>query len=51
MKPLTIEIKLAWWFTPYVIMLAAFCRITGLEPCPKKLGRVLNAATRGELMK
>lgn len=42
----TITLEMAWWFEPYIICLACFCAITGLEPNEKRLMRVIDRAMR-----
>lgn len=45
-KPLIIEVRMAWWLEPYIIVLCAFCAITGQEPDWDKFNRVVERATR-----
>lgn len=43
---LQIEVKISWWFTPYVGLLLFFCVLMQREPDPEKLMRVIVRALR-----
>ena len=43
---ITVSIRLAWWFVPYVRLLVFFCNVSGGAPDPDKLRRIFKAAVR-----
>lgn len=47
---LTIQIRYAWWFRPYINTLGFMLAITGLSPDPSRLERVISRAMRAHVV-